>query len=386
MADNLRITHLHFGNWRNFRSVDVDLTWRAFLIGPNAAGKSNFLDAVRFLRDLVIEGGGFREAIHRRGGVALLRSLYARKTPQIGLTVQVGTSEVPDIWRYELAFTFDRRRDQPIIRRERVLGRGREILTRPTPEDQQDETRLTQTHLQQVNSNRAFRELADFFGSIRYLHIVPQLVREPDRSTGKINDPFGGDFLEQLGRVTRKTLGSRLSKIERALRIAVPQLRDLQWVRDEHGHAHLEGRYEHWRPNAGWQKEDQFSDGTLRLLGLLWALLDGTGPLLLEEPEMSLHSRLARRLPQMMARLQQTNRRQILVSTHSQDMLMDPGIGLDETLLLIPSHDGTVVRTAATIRQIRLLLENGEALADVVIPYTEPKRNEQLLLFGADGA
>ena len=40
---------------------------------------------------------------------------------------------------------------------------------------------------------------------------------------------------------------------------------------------------EHWRPDAGWQTETQFSDGTLRLLGLLWSVLDGTGPLLLEE-------------------------------------------------------------------------------------------------------
>ncbi len=42
MADRqpLRITHLVLENWRNFTHVDVDLAWRAFLIGPNASGKS----------------------------------------------------------------------------------------------------------------------------------------------------------------------------------------------------------------------------------------------------------------------------------------------------------------------------------------------------------
>lgn len=34
--------------------------------------------------------------------------------------------------------------------------------------------------------------------SVRYLHIVPQLIREPDRSVGRVNDPYGGDFLEQI--------------------------------------------------------------------------------------------------------------------------------------------------------------------------------------------
>ena len=37
-----RITHLGLSNWRNFPKVDVDLAGRAFLVGPNASGKSNF--------------------------------------------------------------------------------------------------------------------------------------------------------------------------------------------------------------------------------------------------------------------------------------------------------------------------------------------------------
>jgi hypothetical protein len=59
---------------------------------------------------------------------------------------------------------------------------------------------LTQTHLEQVNVNRQFRDLGALFASIRYLHVVPQLVREPDRSVGRANDPFGGDFLEQVAK------------------------------------------------------------------------------------------------------------------------------------------------------------------------------------------
>jgi AAA domain, putative AbiEii toxin, Type IV TA system len=40
---------LHLSTWRNFASVDVRLQNRVFVIGPNAAGKSNLLDAFRFL-------------------------------------------------------------------------------------------------------------------------------------------------------------------------------------------------------------------------------------------------------------------------------------------------------------------------------------------------
>ena len=90
-----------------------------------------------------------------------------------------------------------------------------------------------------------------------------------------------------------------------------------------------------------WQTEDQFSDGTLRLLGLLWAILEGGGPLLLEEPELSLHPEVVRFLPQMFARMQRRSGRQMIVSTlDSVELLRDEGIGLDEVLLLTPSPKG----------------------------------------------
>ncbi|HLC30282.1 MAG TPA: AAA family ATPase, partial [Dehalococcoidia bacterium] len=45
----LRFRHIYIENWRNFVQVDADLQRRVFLVGPNASGKSNFLDAFRFL-------------------------------------------------------------------------------------------------------------------------------------------------------------------------------------------------------------------------------------------------------------------------------------------------------------------------------------------------
>ena len=229
---------------------------------------------------------------------------------------------------------------------------------------------------------KPFREMANFFETVRYLHIVPQLVRDPDRSIGRREDPFGGDFLEHIAGTTEKTHNSRLKRIVNALRVAVPQLKELELWRDVRGTPHLRGKQEHWRPKGAWQTEDQFSDGTLRLLGLLWATLDGSGPLLLEEPELSLHPEVIRFIPQMFARIQVRSGRQVLISTHSSDLLRDDGIGLDESLLLQPSGEGTTVQTAASFAEIKALLEGGMSLADAVIPRTRPANVEQLMLFG----
>ena len=179
-----------------------------------------------------------------------------------------------------------------------------------------------------------------------------------------------------------RTLKARLRAISGALRVAVPQLSELELKRDSRGVPHLQGRYEHWRPQGAWQTEEQFSDGTLRLLGLLWAILETGGPLLLEEPELSLHPEVVRFLPQMFARMQRQSGRQMIVSTHSTELLRDEGIGLDEVLLLTPSPEGTKVSMAESFPEIRVLLEGGSTLSEAVMPLTCPKDAEQLVLFG----
>jgi len=380
MSRELRIRGLRLLNWKNFARAEVRIPDRVFLVGPNASGKSNFLDAFRFVRDVASSGGGFQEAVARRGGVSAIRCLAARRYPDIEIRVELLEGDGAE-WVYELAFNQDQQR-RPELRKERVLRGAREILARPTDEDAADPARLTQTFLEQVNVNRDFRELATFFASIRYLHIVPQLVREPERSAGRSNDPFGGDFLEQVAKTQERTRLARLRRIQAALRVAVPQLQEIELWRDARGTPHLRGKYEHWRPQGTWQTEEQFSDGTLRLMGLLWVAMEKEGPLLLEEPELSLHPEIVRVLPQMLARVQRRTGRQIFLTTHSPDLLRDEGLGLDEVLLLAPGSEGTVVTTAASHREIHDLLQGGLSLADVVIPMTRPERAGQLTLFG----
>ncbi|MFW5773293.1 MAG: AAA family ATPase, partial [Tangfeifania sp.] len=46
------ISRIKLKNWKNFKEIDVQLRNRIFIVGPNASGKSNFLDVFRFLRDI----------------------------------------------------------------------------------------------------------------------------------------------------------------------------------------------------------------------------------------------------------------------------------------------------------------------------------------------
>ena len=376
------VTRLILKNWRNFRSVDVELGLRVFVAGPNASGKSNLLDVFTSLKDVAKPSGGLQNAVTERGGISKLRCLAARKYPDV--EIEVHLADNGNEWSYAIGIKQEARGyRQPILAYERVTKKGRRLLERPDGDDLKDPLRLTQTHLEQINANAEFRDLGRFFDSVSYLHLVPQLLRHPEAFSGPgiPGDPYGRGFLERVARTSEGTRKTRLRKIEAALRIAVPQLKELTDVKDDTGIPHLEVVYEHWRPQGAKQREDQFSDGTLRLIGLLWSLLEGDSMLLLEEPELSLNSGIIRKLPALMYRIQRQKKRQIMISTHSSDLLSDAGIGGEEVLLLTPSEEGTKVELASSIAEIRELLEGGLTVADAALPRTIPSNILQLDLF-----
>ena len=372
-------------NWRNFVEIDVEFGERVFFVGPNASGKSNLLDVFRFLRDIAKPGGGLQKAVEDRGGLSKIRCLAARRHPDVEIKVCLSEpSEERQIWTYAIGIKQEvRGHRQPYLSYERVWHNDIQILNRPDENDKEDSARLTQTHLEQVNANVKFRDISKFFESILYLHLVPQLLRYPGAFSGSVipGDPFGRSFLERVTRTPETTRKSRLKKIEEALRIAVPQLKQLTDIKDERGVPHLEAVYEHWRPKAGKQREDQFSDGTLRLIGLLWSLLEGESPLLLEEPELSLNAGIVTKIPALIYRIQRQKKRQIFISTHSYDLLSDKGIGGKEVVALTPGAEGTSVTVASSISEVRDLLQGGVSVADAVLPRTTPSNVSQLELF-----
>lgn len=381
----MRITHLSLKNWRTFKNLDVDVGQRLVIIGPNASGKSNLLDAVRFLRDLSSPGGGLQDAVASRGGLGRVRCLFARNNNHghVRVAVTLGDDEDCRQWTYEIDVRNERAgRHRVIVERELVLHGDEVILERPDEHDDKDPERLTQTALEQISANRAFRPIAEFLAEVRYLHLVPQVIRDATRANDAVDDPFGGDFIARMNRVAPRTRDAWLRRVTEALRVAVPQFKSLAVVVDAAGHPHLETRYTNWRETGARQDERDMSDGTLRLIGLLWSLVEvgkKGAPVLLEEPELSLHPAVVRQLPGVLARAQRTNGAQVMLTTHSPDLLADEGLGADEVLLLRPGRDGTTGSLVSDDLLARQDIEAGLTVAEVALPLTRPPGVEDLL-------
>ena len=390
MNQAMKFTRLRLKNWRNFTSVDVKLAKRMFIVGPNAIGKSNLLDVFRFLREVAIEGGGLATAVKNRRGISKLRSLHYRAPASSDVEIKVDVT-APDgtLWRYQLAFNKGTTKltQGPVVTAEAAWRKRvddtewQKIFKRPDDADKNDPKLLTQTSLQQVTQNKDFRDVAEFFSSVSYLHLVPQLIREEQRPAEDAlgADVYGRDLLSRIRTTPSSSRNARLERIRKVLAIAVPNLSELELVPDENNNPHLQSRFKHWRGPAAKQDEREFSDGTLRLIGLLWALQEKSGPLLLEEPELSLHTALVRQLAPFISRAQRAaGGRQAFISTHSDELMNDEGIGPNEILLVRTATEGSEVVHGADIAEIRTALEAGLTAAQAVMPLTA---KDQIELF-----
>lgn len=373
------VSRVHLSNWKNFRSCDVDLSGRTFIVGANASGKSNFLDVFRFLHDVTKVGGGLQMAVANRGGMRKVRCLAARQDTAVEIGIVFRDSvDAPAAWTYNLAFNSvenDELKNKEVCVVREFVQRGDEVILNRTSDSGEDVESLTYTYLEQGASNLKFRELKNFFEDIEYLNLIPQLLRESSLVPAMVaEDYFGRDFLQRLSRLDGETGEAYLKTISEVLRQTVPQLEELKLAYDENGQPHIEMKCRHLRGGDNRQREDQLSDGTLRLIGILFAVLDSKGMVLLEEPETNLQSSVVSRLPQYISKLLRTEnpKAQVLITTHSYEILSDQGIGSDEVVVLMPSAEGTKVTNASSLSDVNDELSAGFSVADAVIPYTDP--------------
>ena len=86
------------------------------------------------------------------------------------------------------------------------------------------------------------------------------------------------------------------------------------------------------------------------------------------------------KLAPSISRLQRSRGSQVLVTTQSDTLLIEPGIDGREVLLLTPKKEGTSVKIASDANETRILLENGFTVGEVVLPQTHPKHIGGLVL------
>ena len=173
-----------------------------------------------------------------------------------------------------------------------------------------------------------------------------------------------------------------MRRMQRALQAAVPEFESLEIEVDPSGTPHLKAGYRNWRSTPSTQYETDFSDGTLRLIGLLWTIIkapSNAGVLLLEEPELSLDSAIVKVLPSLFATAQRSNDLQIVLSTHAPELLDEEGISPREILILRVTDDGTTADLLSDLDHPMDNIELGLPTSDVIHQLIAPHELQGLI-------
>ena len=339
---------------RNYKSIgycDVSLRPLTYLVGHNGAGKSNFMDALHFVRDALSnsldsalnERGGINEVRRRSGGhpthfaLRIEFVLHGGQAAHYGFVIGALKNGGYEVQREECVITGIGK--GPFFRIEKGKLRDSSEATFPS---------VTADRLALVAASglTAFRPVFDALTGMGFYNINPKLMRELQKpQDGRLLRPAGENIASVIGHL-EKAAPAQLTLIQEYLHSVAPMvhgverkpigpMETLEFRQDMAGSKHP------WRFLA-----QNMSDGTLRALGVLSALLQGNvdySPTLIgiEEPEIALDPAASAALREALVRASETT--QILVTSHSPDLLDDPRIDADAVLAVVSEAGETKV-------------------------------------------
>ena len=356
-------------NYRSLADVEVDLDRFTIMVGPNGSGKSNFVDALSFLADCVT--GGIDQAIRRRGGIDQVRRKGARRPYDFGISVELDRhikvpvrkdrKHVMQEAGLSIAYSLDIKSESEAgfsIKQESCsikgypdapdlsysVKKGKFNLISPRemlPEEREigkDQLGLSYAPM----FHPVFRYVLRDLSGMRFYSLVPDHVRQ-------IHGPLSGEQLYRDGlnaaavlrQIEKNNPGDHkeiceiLSRavpgIQKVKYKAVEQFETIEFIQDFEGGKKLAFN------------TLSMSDGTLRILGILLAVYQVDVPSLLsiEEPEATVHPGSSAVLLDALREAQK--RTQVLITTHSPDLLDHKDISAEQIRYVENDHGATVI-------------------------------------------
>ena len=327
-----RLTRLTVSNYRSIgENVSIDFEPLTVLVGINGSGKSNLLDAPRFVSHALTDG--LEAAVESRHGFdALLRDVgVQRGALRIQLDVEAPSWQAT--YAVELGSPANRRGEYSVRHEElqvtdpssgwlgSIAKNSRGMVTvSPTltglEKPVRDRRNLV---LLAVGGDERLAPVVDALRRIETYALFPETLRHPQ-------PPSQRDYLTKFGEnwpsVIRRVMATPAA---RDLRLAMDRVTgDITDLRAQRlGAGFLVAEFGHARPDGStkWFEAARESDGTLRVAGILTALVQHP-PLTMigiEEPEQTVHAGVLAVLIDFFDEAARSS--QVVLTTHSPELL-----------------------------------------------------------------
>ncbi len=358
MKSSIFINLFTMRNYKSIAASSLPLRSLMFLVGPNGSGKSNFLDGFRFIADSLRDSldhalrarGGIKEVRRRSGGHPNHFSLEVHfQMPdgacgkygfQIGARPQ-GGYEVQEEW-CEIA----RGDNLPVVDVDHFKVQSGTV--RHSSLDVPPAASADRLYLVNISGYPAFRPLYEALSRMNFYSFNPDRIRDlqsPD--AGDLLARDGANLASVLSKMARENPAAK-KRIEEYLSKVVPGISEVE-AKNVGPKETLEfrqsvaGARDPWRFLAA-----NMSNGTLRTLGILVALFQSSNggkgriPLVgIEEPELALHPAAAGVLRDSLRDASSST--QVIVTSHSGDLLDDKSLDPDSILAVVSSNGTTCV-------------------------------------------
>lgn len=342
----MKLTHIAITNWRNFAHIEFDLSSRLFVVGPNSSGKTNLLAALRFLGDVARRGlvaasedlGGpdryFRSGADSAAFVATFND--TQNSTEFALFLRLMSAGPKSTKRgsdADQTFAFPMTDPLTGEPNDRYLDVHQTITAggkKPT-----DEGESFPVEDEEAQRTRVRQTLA----GIRYIHPNPKKMLE---RSDRYDPDHGTGFFQHVGRFSDQQLDAVVDRIRPIMASVVPEIPNLSYQRMGLGTEVVFYSDTPVRGASGVYSHEQFSEGTLRLLGMLFDLATlprDTSVVLIEEPETFLQASVVRSLPSLLAEVAMNRDVQMVISTHSPE-LIDSELVLPSQVLMLRSENG----------------------------------------------
>jgi predicted ATPase len=348
-------------NYKSIVGCDVSLKPLTVLVGRNGSGKSNFLDALRFIVDGLETS--LDHAIKARGGIDEVRRRSTGHPRNFALELELYLPRNRTAtYGFEIAA---RHRGGFVVKREELtvvshdfprlvrvenqyrIADGKGIKTTATAGPPAAPDRL---YLVTAAGLPDFREVYDALVTMGFYNINPESMRalqSPDAREILRRD--GGNIASVIARI-EATNPNLKERIKSYLTTIVPGITDVGRVslgpkETLEFRQQVEGFKLSWKFYAA-----SMSDGTLRVLGALVAVAQLAGlevPVRLvgiEEPETALHPAASGAL--MDALREAPTHTQVLVTTHSPDLLDQIEPETEHLLAVVATQGNTQIAPA----------------------------------------
>jgi predicted ATPase len=355
-----RITRVRLENYKSIKFCDVRLEPLTVLVGQNGGGKSNFLDALSFLSESLRDSldvafrnrDGFLNIIHKSSDYT--RADYFRIYVEFEIGKIRGFYDVkigkdpnfnnPSTWAevFSEELKIYNRKDFSVTDKG-VVFHGMKALP-----IQRDPTRL---FLVRLSGEKDFSSVFSFLSELYFYNPNPEAIRYPQKVSSlpilsKDGNNLALSVQNQISKIDTNSdeRGTILDKIRFYLNKINPNFEDFNtgFIKPEDRN-HIaffmgESRIRLYTP--------EMSDGTLRAFAIIVSLFqqNKSGAIAfvgLEEPETGLHPAV---LSVFFEAIREANEKtQILITTHSPDLLDHVCFEKNELVLAVEMKDGQTI-------------------------------------------